>query len=71
MCLYANPAIIAKQRLGKNFTAAKITQATIEELMSASISIRSVSYQRKIGHEFFHELFNLIVIEVYINITMD
>jgi hypothetical protein len=40
-----NPCIVAKQRLGKNFTATTKTYATVVELMDASLSMRSVSYQ--------------------------
>jgi hypothetical protein len=36
VCLYVYPPIVARQRLGKNVTAAKNTQATIEELLDAS-----------------------------------
>jgi hypothetical protein len=49
VCLYVYPAIVARQRLGKNVTAATSTHATIEELLDASFSMRSVSYQRKVG----------------------
>jgi hypothetical protein len=50
VCLYAFPPIVARQRLGKNSTAATNTHATIEELLDASFSMRSVSYQRKVGY---------------------
>jgi hypothetical protein len=39
--------IVARQRLGKDVTAATNTHATIEEMLDASFSTRSVSYQRK------------------------
>jgi hypothetical protein len=39
---------VARQRLGKNVTVATNTHATIE-LLDASFSVRSVSYQRKVG----------------------
>jgi hypothetical protein len=39
--------IVARQRLGKHVTAATNTHATIEEMLDASFSIRSVSYQGK------------------------
>jgi hypothetical protein len=48
MCLYVYPAIFARQRLGKNITAAMNTH-TIEQLFYAPFSIRTVSYQRKVG----------------------
>jgi hypothetical protein len=41
--------IIAKQRLGKKFTAASNTQATIEEFLEAAFSMQSMSYQRIVG----------------------
>jgi hypothetical protein len=49
VCLYTYPHIVARQRLGKNVIAATNTHATIEELLEASFSVRSVSYQRKVG----------------------
>jgi hypothetical protein len=52
-----NPLIVARQRLGKNLlsllvngrndTAVTNTHATIEELLDASFSVWSVSYQGK------------------------
>jgi hypothetical protein len=47
VCLYLYPAIVARQRLGKNITAATNTHATIEELLDASFSMLSVSYEGK------------------------
>jgi hypothetical protein len=41
VCLY--PLIVARQRLGKNVTAATNTHATIEELLNALFSVWSVS----------------------------
>jgi hypothetical protein len=49
VCLYMYPFIIARQRIDKNFNRARNIDATIEELLHSSFSIRSVSYQRKIG----------------------
>jgi hypothetical protein len=43
------PFIVARQRLGKNVTAATNAHATTEELLDASFSIRFVSYERKTG----------------------
>jgi hypothetical protein len=40
---------VARQRLSKNITAATNTYVTIEELLDASFSMRSVWYQRKVG----------------------
>jgi hypothetical protein len=49
VCLYVYPLnVVARQRLGKNVTAATNTHATIEELLDASFSMRSVSYGRKV-----------------------
>jgi hypothetical protein len=48
VCLYVYPPSIARQRIGKNVTVATNTHATIEELLDASFSMRSVSYQRKV-----------------------
>jgi hypothetical protein len=54
---FINPAhqyvyllIVARQRLSKNVTAAANTHATIEELLCASFSKRSVSYQTKVDN---------------------
>jgi hypothetical protein len=56
LCLYVYLPIVARQRLGKNATEAKNTHATIEELLDASLTMRSLSYQRKVGDWFFPEL---------------
>jgi hypothetical protein len=53
------PLIVAGKRLGKNVTAATNTHATIGELLEASFSMRSVSYQRKGGQHFFPELLSV------------
>jgi hypothetical protein len=45
---YVYLLIVARQRLSKNITAAANTHATIEEVLDASFSMRSVSYQRKV-----------------------
>jgi hypothetical protein len=47
VCLNVYPPIVSRQRLGKNVTAAMNTHATIAELLGASFSMRSVSYQGK------------------------
>jgi hypothetical protein len=49
VCLYVYPSIVARQRFGKNVTAATNTHATIGELLVASFSMRYGSYQRKVG----------------------
>jgi hypothetical protein len=48
MSLYVHPLIVARQLLSKNVTVATNTDATVEELLDASFSMRSVSYQRKV-----------------------
>jgi hypothetical protein len=48
-CLYVHPHIAATQRLDNKVNAATNTHATIEELLDASFSMWSVSYQRKVG----------------------
>jgi hypothetical protein len=48
VCMYVYPSVVARQRLGKNVTAATNTHAPIEELLDASFSIRSMSCQRKV-----------------------
>jgi hypothetical protein len=50
LCLYVYHSLVARQRLGKNFTTATNTQATIEELLDASFPMKSVTYQRKVGN---------------------
>jgi hypothetical protein len=48
LCVYVCiPPIVARRRLDKNVTAATNTHATIEELLDASFSMLSVSYQGK------------------------
>jgi hypothetical protein len=47
-CLYVYPLIVAKQRLGKHVPAATNTHSTREELLDASFSVRSMSYQRRV-----------------------
>jgi hypothetical protein len=49
-------AIIARQRLVKNVTTTTNTQATTETFLDSSFPVRSVSYQRKLGDQFFPEL---------------
>jgi hypothetical protein len=46
---------VDSQRLGKHVHAAMNTQAAMKELLDASFSVRSVSYQRKVGDYFFLE----------------
>jgi hypothetical protein len=46
VCLHV---YVARQQLSKNVTAAMNTHATIEELLDALFSMRSISYQRKAG----------------------
>jgi hypothetical protein len=42
VCLYVNPSIVARQRLGKNVTAATNTHVPIEELLGMSFCMRLV-----------------------------
>jgi hypothetical protein len=49
MCLYVYLPTVARQWLGKNVTVATNMHATTEDLLDASFSVRSVSYQRKVG----------------------
>jgi hypothetical protein len=56
VCLYVYPTLLTRQRLGKNIIAATNIRAAIEQLLDASFSMRSVSYQGKVGDYFFTEL---------------
>jgi hypothetical protein len=49
VCLYVYPSVVAMQRHSKNIAAAKDTRATVEELLDASFSMRSVSYEGNVG----------------------
>jgi hypothetical protein len=49
VCLYVYPPIVTRQWPSKNVIAATNTHETIEELLDASFSMRSVSYQTKTG----------------------
>jgi hypothetical protein len=48
VCLYVYPLLVARYRLRKSVTAATYARPTIEELLNASFSMPSVSYQRKV-----------------------
>jgi hypothetical protein len=48
VCLYVYPSIVARERIGKNVTAATNTHATIEELLDL-FSMRSVLHWRNVG----------------------
>jgi hypothetical protein len=48
------PLIFARQRLDKNVDMATNTHAKVEELLN-SFTMRSVSFQRKVGDELFPE----------------
>jgi hypothetical protein len=61
VCLWIH-SIVARQLLGRGATAAKNTHATIEELLNASVSMRSMSYQRKVGDWFFPELLVILTL---------
>jgi hypothetical protein len=45
VCLYMYPRIVARQRLGKNFTAETNKNTTIGELLDVSFSVRFVRKQ--------------------------
>jgi hypothetical protein len=62
------PPIVARQRLGKNVTAATNTHAKIEELLEASFSMPSVSYQRKVSDYFFPELLFKILFQRFYSV---
>jgi hypothetical protein len=53
--VYVYSPVVARQRLGKNVTAATNTLTAVEELVDV-FCIRSVSYQGKAGDQFFLEL---------------
>jgi hypothetical protein len=50
VCLYVYPPILDGERLSKYVRAATNTHETIEELLDASFSMRSLSYQGKVGN---------------------
>jgi hypothetical protein len=52
------PLIVARQRLGKNVTAATNKQVTIGGLLNASFSIQSVAFIYRTS--FLFELLNLL-----------
>jgi hypothetical protein len=45
-CLYLYYPVVARQGHGNHVPAAKTTRTTMEELLDASFSVRSLSYQR-------------------------
>jgi hypothetical protein len=47
LCLYVYSPIVARQRLGKNVTAATNTKETIEELLDPLFSMRSCRVKGK------------------------
>jgi hypothetical protein len=49
VCLYLYPSEVARQRLNKSVNAAVKRHATVEELLDALLSVRSVSHERKVG----------------------
>jgi hypothetical protein len=59
VCLYVYPPAVARQRLGRNVTAATSTHP-IEELLDASFYLRSLAYQRYVGDLFFPELLAVV-----------
>jgi hypothetical protein len=61
VCLYLYPRNAARQRIGKNVTAATNIHATIEELLDSSFSVPSVSYERKSRRLIFHRTYCLSI----------
>jgi hypothetical protein len=59
-----NPPIFIGKRVGGNLTAATNTHAKIEQLLDLSFSVGSVSYQRKVGNQFFPELLAFIAVVI-------
>jgi hypothetical protein len=47
VCLHVYPSIVARQQLGKSVPRAINIHATMEQLLNASFSIRSLSYQSR------------------------
>jgi hypothetical protein len=47
--LYVYPPIVSMQRLGEYVNAVTNTHATVEKLLAASFSLRSVSYQKNVA----------------------
>jgi hypothetical protein len=47
--LYEYSSIVARQRLGQKVTSTTNTHGTVEEWLDASFTIRSMSYQRRVG----------------------
>jgi hypothetical protein len=54
VCLHVYPFIVARQRLGKNVTAATNTHAKIENLLDKAFSVRFMLYQK--SRQFFPDL---------------
>jgi hypothetical protein len=71
MCLYMYPPIVVRQLLGKNVTAATNTHSTIQELLDASGSMRSVSFQMKVGDSYFQNclFFLQYIVQCYGSLT--
>jgi hypothetical protein len=65
VCLYVYPSVVTRQRLGKIVTAATNTHVT-SLLLNASFSMRSVSYQRKVGCHFITELV-FLCFDIYVS----
>jgi hypothetical protein len=56
LCPHVYHSVVVKQRLGKN-----ITEATMEELLDAMFSMRFLSYQRKLGGQFFPQFLVILL----------
>jgi hypothetical protein len=59
LCQYV---YVPRQRLAKSVTAAKNIHATMKELFGSSFSMLSMSYQKKVGDQFFPEF----LVSIYI-----
>jgi hypothetical protein len=53
VCMYVYPTTVAKQRIDNNISATN--RHELIELSDALFSMRSVSYQKKVGEYFFPE----------------
>jgi hypothetical protein len=48
VCLYVYATLVARQRLGKNVTAATNSHATMKDLLGLPLSVLVASFQRKV-----------------------
>jgi hypothetical protein len=59
------PPVVARQRLGKDVTAAKNTHTAIEDLFDASFSMRCVSYEKKYAFNSSQKLLLMLLYSEY------